>query len=184
MHDSYFASTRDVRRQLARQSVRQNLIYILSLRGESHWLALSFAIGIFIGMSPLYGAHTVLTLTLVSVFRFNLTTMFIGAWMTFPPTLPFVYYFCYRFGRVLLPAESCIPRAVLFDTIDKIWHLNFAAISVERKDVFMILKQLTLGCTVLGVFFSVLGYFLLKSGINTYRNRIALRRAAKVSTFD
>ncbi len=152
MQHSYFTSVRNFKNEISKRTFRQNAAYILSLKGDSHWLALSFACGVFIGISPFYGAHTVGALVIVSIFRFNLMTTMLGAWLTFPPTLPFIYYFCYRLGRLFLHDATCIPRSRLFETIDKIMHFNVAGLGLESRDVILIAKQLLLGCTDLWSF--------------------------------
>jgi uncharacterized protein len=174
MRGSYFASARKVKKQITGKTFKQKASFILSLRGDSHWLAFSFAIGIFIGVTPFYGAHTVLAITLVSVFRFNLPATIIGAWLTFPPILPFVYYFGYRLGRFILPGTERVPRAILFETINNIMRFNITRIN-ESREVVAVIKQLFLGCTVMGLILSISGYFFLKYAIETHRKHVAKR---------
>jgi uncharacterized protein len=171
MRISFFASARDVKKQITGKTLRQNAAYIISLKGDAHWLGLSFAIGLFIGTTPFYGAHTVLALMAISIFRFNLPTLLIGAWLTMPPILPFIYYAGYRIGRFVLPGLNHVPRALLFDTINKIMTFDVASIR-ETKEVVILVKQLFLGCTVLGLCFSVTGYFLLRFAVERYRAKI------------
>lgn len=170
MRNSFFASARDVKKQITGKTFRQNATYIISLKGDAHWLALSFAIGLFIGTTPFYGAHTVLALMAVSIFRFNLPVLLMGAWLTMPPILPFIYYAGYRIGRFVLPGLDHVPRALLFDTINKIMTFDVARIR-ETKEVVILVKQLFLGCTVLGLCFSMMGYCLLLFAIKRYRKK-------------
>ncbi len=141
------------------------------MKGDSHWLALSFACGVFIGISPFYGAHTVGALVIVSIFRFNLMTTMMGAWLTFPPILPFVYYFSYRLGRFFLHDPVCVPRSRLLETINKIMHFNVAGLGLESRDVILIAKQLLLGCTIVGLVCSMSGYFVIRYAIDRYRSK-------------
>ncbi len=179
MGHSYFDSARNVKKRLTRQTLKQNAAYILSLSGDSHWLALSFAVGVFIGTTPFYGAHTILAITVVSIFRFNLPVTLVGAWLTLPPILPFVYYFGYRLGRLLLPGMERVPRAILFETINNIMRFNITGIN-QSREVIIIIKQLFLGCTVLGVTLSVTGYFFLRYAVEAHRKRVAKRICRKL----
>lgn len=177
MLNSLFASARDVKKHFMERSLRQNAHYILSLKGDSHWLSLSFAIGIFIGVTPFYGAHTIAALAAVSLLRCNLVTTMIGTWLTVPPSLPFIYYLGYRLGRFILQDPVCIPKQALFASIEKIMHFNVAGLGLESQDVIQIAQQLLLGCTIMGLVGSITGYFLLRWAIDCHRAKAAQRKA-------
>ena len=170
MLNSFFAPARNIKKQFAGKTLKQNIVYILSLKGEAHWLALSFAVGLFIGTTPFYGFHSVLVLILVSIFRFNIVMALMGAWLTMPLIMPFVYYAGYRIGKFLLPAAEHVSRTVLYDTINKIMKFDIAC-TRETKEVATLLRQLFLGCTVLGLFLSITGYCLLRFLIERFRSR-------------
>ncbi|MBN1880109.1 DUF2062 domain-containing protein [bacterium] len=170
-------SAGDLKKEFSKRTLRQNASYILSLKGDSHWLSLSFAIGVLIGTSPFYGTHTVTALVLVSLFRFNLVTTIIGAWLSFPPIQPFIYYVGYRLGRVVLRDSGCVQKETLISTIKCIMHFDITTLGLESRDVILIAKQLLIGCTLLGVVAGIAGYFFLRISIDRHRARVSRRYA-------
>ncbi|MGB3975479.1 MAG: archease [bacterium] len=182
MLNSFFSPAKDVKKIFAGKTLKQNIIFILSLKGDAHWLALSFAIGLFVGTTPFYGIHTVLILVLVSIFRFNLITALMGAWLTMPLIMPFVYYAGYRIGKFLLPTSGHVSRAVLFDTIKKV--MKFDIVYIRRtKEMITLLKQLFLGCTILGLSLSIIGYFTLRLSIERFRKLRKKKKSAMDSPY-
>lgn len=170
MLKSFFSPAKDIKKLFTGKTFKQKIIFILSLKGDAHWLALSFAVGLFIGTTPFYGIHTIVVLILVSIFQFNLITALIGAWLTMPLIMPFVYYAGYRIGKFLIPTTEHISRAVLTDTINKIMKFDIAYIR-GTKEMMTLIKQLFFGCTILGICLSTTGYFILRFSIERFRKR-------------
>ncbi len=64
------------------------------LRGDTRptALALSVALGAFIGLSPAYGFHTVIVLGLVALFRLNPVAALLGSQISFGPLILPLFY--------------------------------------------------------------------------------------------
>lgn len=167
------APIRSVRHQFENKSLKEKLLFIVSLSGSPEHLALSFAIGIFIGLCPLYGLHTFAAFLAVYLFRLNLPTMILGAWLNLPFIAPAVYFLCFELGRRLTFGSSQTSDAVISATIEKILQLNFSEIALQKADAIYIIRTLFIGSTVAGLILAIIGYYSLKQAIVLHRRRTA-----------
>lgn len=101
-------------------SFRSLLKQVLHLQESPQRTALAFAIGVFIGFSPVYGLHTVLVLFLSWALGLNLLALMVGAFLNNPWTVVPILGATYWVGALLL-GRSESPA---FD-----WHdVSFRAI--------------------------------------------------------
>ncbi len=132
-------------------SIRDNIRYILTIKGSPHSIAIAFSIGVFIGMSPLLGLHTILALAVASILRLNRMVTLAGAYLTNPWTIVPIYSFSTWFGVKIMGYEELIPE------ID--FH------SVNIFNIFKALKSLLVpfivGTTVLGFISAIVSYLLI-----------------------
>lgn len=70
--------------------------------------AFSIALGIFIGIAPLWGFHTVLVLGLSTALKLNRTIAYIASNISFPPCIPFIIYGSLLIGNAILPSAHPI----------------------------------------------------------------------------
>ena len=80
---------RYIRRKGWRRFLKEN---VLESEGSNETKAKSIALGIFIGLSPFWGFHTVLALSLSVYFRLNKMLTFLFAQITIAPLIPFFIY--------------------------------------------------------------------------------------------
>lgn len=66
--------------------------------------AFSIALGIFIGIAPLWGFHTVLVLGISTALKLNRTIAYIASNISFPPCIPFIIYGSLLIGNAVLPS--------------------------------------------------------------------------------
>ncbi|WP_298484840.1 DUF2062 domain-containing protein [uncultured Maribacter sp.] len=64
--------------------------------------ALSIALGIFIGLSPLWGLHTVIVISLAILLKLNKVLAFTFSNISLPPFIPFVLYASSKVGQFML----------------------------------------------------------------------------------
>ena len=64
--------------------------------------AMSIALGLFIGLSPLWGLHTLLAIFLAAVFKLNKTISFVFSNISLPPFIPFIVYISIQTGSFIL----------------------------------------------------------------------------------
>jgi len=64
--------------------------------------AFSIALGVFIGLSPIWGFHTVSVIFLALLFRLNKVIAFAFSNVSLPPFIPFILYFSLKLGSWML----------------------------------------------------------------------------------
>jgi hypothetical protein len=142
---------------------------LASQKGHPREIALGFALGIFIGMSPYFLCHTVAALLLATAFGWNRVSAAVGVFITNPVTAPFLYGLTYQVGlRLAGPAMAVpFPREFTVDTF--LWLLQ----SAPRLAWVM-----TIGGAVVGLPMAAGGYCLALWTVRRYRER---RRKATAS---
>lgn len=63
---------------------------VLESDGSNRTKAFSIALGVFIGLSPVWGLQTFLTISLSVIFKLNKVLAFVSSNISFPPFIPFI----------------------------------------------------------------------------------------------
>lgn len=130
---------------------REKFRQIFSIRESPRRIASAFALGVFIGMSPLFGIHTVLGIAFAWVLKLNRLVTLVGVYITNPWTIVPIYTFGTWLGARMLGIDDILPE------ID--WaHLSF---SVLIRDFRPLLMPFILGNTVLGLVSAVISYAIV-----------------------
>ncbi len=75
---------------------------ILISTEPAHKKAAAVALGVFVGMSPFWGFHTLLVFLLAAIFRLNKVIAFIFSNISIPPLIPVIIYASYQMGSLLV----------------------------------------------------------------------------------
>lgn len=128
---------------------------MLLLRKGSSELAISMGVGVFIGFSPLLGFHTILCLLFAKISRKSFIGAFIGSSLPtgIPWLIPGVYFISYRLGLILL------GMPYNFGFFEKFKHINLDKALVLIRNFG---KPLLTGCTVMGLFWGTITFFIVK----------------------
>ncbi|MGY0391047.1 DUF2062 domain-containing protein [Bizionia sp. KMM 8389] len=86
--------------------------------------ALSVALGTFIGLSPLWGLHTVLVLTLALFFKLNKTISFAFSNLSIPPFIPFIIFASLELGQYILQERISYSVTDLLENLEVLEHLK------------------------------------------------------------
>lgn len=124
----------------------------MQLHGKPREIALGFALGLFIGMSPFFGLHTFSALLFSTVLRWNRIASLAGIQITNIFTIPFVYPITFYVGSFVYP----VPPSVAFTTDlyeTEIWKLV--------KTVPDVVATLTIGGFILGLPMAIGSYFIV-----------------------
>jgi hypothetical protein len=89
-------------RRLTRRAAR----WLLERHGSAHSVALGFAIGVFVALTPTVGLQLLVSLVVASVVRANRPIPMALAWLARPLAVLPIYYFNYRVGLLLVPGDS------------------------------------------------------------------------------
>jgi uncharacterized protein (DUF2062 family) len=139
-------------------SFRLLLKQVLHLQESPQRTALAFAIGVFIGFSPLYGLHTVMVFFCAWALRLNLLALMAGAFLNNPWTVVPILGATYWVGALLL-GRSDSPS---FDWQD----VSFSAIYAQ---VMPYATPFFLGGLVLSLLGSAVAYPLAYFFVAKYR---------------
>ncbi|HLV00038.1 MAG TPA: DUF2062 domain-containing protein, partial [Acidobacteriota bacterium] len=94
-------------------NIRKIFRALIGISDTPERTALAFAIGTFIGFSPLIGLHTILGIAVALLFRLNRVAVLVGVWTNVPwITVPF-YGFATWFGVQLMG----LPQGVELPTV-------------------------------------------------------------------
>ena len=114
---------------------------------QRRWVVPAFAVGLFIAWLPFPG-HTLMGALAALALRINIPVAAISTWVSNPATMPPMYYLAYEFGARLLNVEE---RPFGFE-------LSWAWVA----DTFVTIWQpMLLGCVILGLVSSAVGYVVL-----------------------
>ena len=122
-------------------------------------MAIAFAIGVFIGMSPLLGIHTILGLLAAWLFRLNRLITIVGVYVTNPWTIVPIYSFGTWIGAKIIGMDNLIPA------ID--WsHITLVDFFKEFRPLLL---PFLIGNTAIGIVSAVVSYILIYKAARNYR---------------
>ncbi len=85
--------------------------------------SLSIALGVFIGLTPLWGFHSVLSIFLAVVFKLNKVISFAFSNISFPPFIPFIIYGSLKIGGFILGHKVSFQLSQIDNDFDITAHL-------------------------------------------------------------
>ncbi len=130
------------------KKLKDKFMILLRINNTPRHIALGVAIGVFIGVTPLYGFHTILAILMAILIRqTNKIAILIGSNISIPPTAPFISWAGYEIGRVILGHKY---PAIKWTALK---HFRYG-------DVKEILFPLFLGSFILGLILAVCFYFI------------------------
>ena len=111
------------------------------------------AIGIFCAFIP-FPIQTLSAAFLAIYFRMNLPISILFSFFTNPITIPFIFFYCYKLGSIILMVEE--------QKIEDI-SLNNTTLFEWFNTIFLnIWEPLLVGCFILGLIASGITYFLVR----------------------
>lgn len=129
---------------LNKEAWKERFNKILSLDSHPRHIALGFAVGVFISITPFFGIHSLLAIAAAFLFRLNKLTCITGSWVNTPITVIPILGLSYKLGTALLghpPVEL------------KIYSLEWAVLKQHAVAIM-------LGSSIIGFTLAVAGYFL------------------------
>jgi uncharacterized protein (DUF2062 family) len=142
---------------------------ILKIRGQPHEIASGLALGIFIGMTPLMGAHIAIAVALAALFKWNKISAAAGVFVTNPFTAPIIYPINYVVGAKLMGVSNrfILSQEAGLSTLLSILH--------KAPEIFWIMA---VGGIVLGLPLAAAVYYLALNGLKRYQQDIKSKLAA------
>lgn len=142
-----------------KHKIKQIILRLLSLNNTPYEIALGSAIGVFIGILPLYGLHTVLVILAAVLIRpANKIAILVGTNISLPPTVPFITWAGYEIGRIILK-----------NGFSPLQWSDFKNITLQK--VIKHYPPLLLGSLILGIICAAIAYLLVFSLMSHLRKK-------------
>ncbi|QBO57533.1 DUF2062 domain-containing protein [Chryseobacterium salivictor] len=122
---------------------------VLESTGSNETKAKSIALGVFIGLSPFWGLHSFLAVTLSVYFKLNKLLTFMSAQVTFPPLIPLIIFLSMMAGGPFVSNTTSLENQ----------SFDFEFIKNNLTQYIIGSFILSVGCAVILGFLS---YFILE----------------------
>jgi len=132
-------------------ALKERFTLLFRIKDTPHRISLAFSLGVFIGMSPLLGIHTVLGILVASFFRLNRLATIVGVYVTNPWTIVPIYTFSTWVGAKCLGMNRIIP--------DVDWH--HLTVHALLNDLSPLLLPFVAGSFLIGAISSVMSYLIM-----------------------
>ncbi|HZS09964.1 MAG TPA: DUF2062 domain-containing protein [Blastocatellia bacterium] len=138
---------------------------LLNLDDPPERTALAFAVGAFIGFSPLLGLHTILGAIIAVVWRMNKLAIFTGIYLSNPWTMTPIIVASWAIGKLFIGApEIELPSVSLGALLTaEFWRL----IATQWRQ----LLPFAVGATILSVISAIICYPLMLYLLRAYRRQ-------------
>ena len=155
----FYIKPRDIFRKLKRKGFRKFFAEnILASDDSNSKKALSVALGVFIGIAPIWGFQTIVVLFFAVLFRLNKAISFAFSNISFPPLIPFIIYGSLRIGGLFIESDAPI----------------FVAEFITWTDIKNHLVQYLVGSFILATVTALIfgfGAYSMLSLFSTFRNK-------------
>ena len=138
----------------------------LKIRGNSREIALGFALGLFIAVTPTMGIQIPLAIFIAALFKWSKISAAVGVWLTNPLSAPFVYGLTYYIGAKILGLRTL--RSLTGD-------IGLSTVIEALKKAPELLSAMTVGGILIGIPLAVVGYYLSYAAIEKYQNDLKVR---------
>ena len=118
--------------------------------------ALSLALGVFIGIIPVWGFQSFLSIFLAAIFKLNKVISFVGSNISIPPMIPFIVLGSLKVGSFFVGESG----EILIDFN----NISFQSIKSH-------LLQYVVGSTILAIFMALVVGCVSYVGLNFYSRK-------------
>jgi uncharacterized protein (DUF2062 family) len=155
------------------EPIKKAYYRFLKIRGNPREIALGFALGVFVGMTPFMGLHTAIAVPLAALFKWNKFSAALAVWISNPLTAPAIYGITYYTGAKVLFIQDGYKLPAEF-SIDALFY--------TLRSAPEIIGILTVGGIVIGLPLAALGYYFSLKAILEYRESIRHKLEKKRAT--
>ncbi len=145
--------------------LKQAFRNLLNLDDPPERTALAFAIGAFIGFSPLLGFHTILAAIIAVIWRLNKVAIFTGVYISNPWTMAPVIAASWAIGKLIIgaPALELPPASLSAILTAAFWKL----IAAQWRQ----LLPFALGAMILSIISASISYPLMLYFLRAWRRK-------------
>lgn len=121
----FYIKPRDFFRNLKKKGVKRFLVEdVIGNNDSPQKKALSIALGIFIGITPLWGFHTIIVLFLAVILKLNKAIAFAFSNVSLPPFIPFIVLASFILGNYILGQNETYNMSTITTNFEALKHLK------------------------------------------------------------
>lgn len=133
----FYIKPRNIYRKLKKKGFKRFLMEdFLGSEDSIKKKSLSIALGVFIGLSPLWGFHTVTVLFLALLFNLNKVIAFAFSNISLPPFIPLILYFSLKLGSWLLGENFVLSMSEIDPSLELIKYLKSYIVGSLALSIF------------------------------------------------
>ena len=135
----------------------------IRIRGEPREVALGFALGILVGMTPTIGVQTPIAIFIAALLKWSKLSAAIGVWISNPVTAPIIYSVTYITGAKILSLDPVftMPLSPTWSTLKAMLQKAPQAIGA-----------MTVGGVILGIPIAIISYYLAYVAVEKYQKDV------------
>jgi uncharacterized protein (DUF2062 family) len=156
---------------LASPRMRRWLDQLLHTHDTPRRTAAAYALGVFLGFSPMLGLHTVLGLLAAFLLNFNRIAVLLGIYSNLPWLVPAYYTVATIGGAALLQVD--VPPGLLKELTEALTAASWGEFRRLMHALTPLVWAFTLGSTLGALVLSAAGYRVALSMIVAHRRRLA-----------
>lgn len=135
----------------------------IRIRGEPREVALGFALGIFIGMTPTIGVQTPIAIFFAALFKWSKLSAAIGVWVSNPLTAPLIYGFTYIIGAKLMGLDPVFNMPL---------SPTWSTLKAMLQKAPQALGAMTAGGAIIGIPLAIVSYYLSYAAVEKYQKDV------------
>ena len=144
----------------------------LRLRGTPRQIGLGMALGVFVGMTPFLGFHTVIAVMLAAFMKWSKIAAGLGVFITNPFTAPLIYPLTYKLGVMVAGFSKISHFPKLFEP---------GGVVGLMKNSPMILVDLLIGGVIVGIPLAIVSYYVAFYVVSSARKRMEARKTKRIT---
>lgn len=144
-----------------KEKIKQFINYEKELAHNPHKLALSFAVGIFVGLAVPMGFQTVTALPFAILFRCNILVVYLASLITNPFTAIFIYALMFKIGEFV--TGNHIPYEQIENVLNNFSLKQFSQLGTTAINNYLV------GMVILTVILTPLSYYSVLLYVNRKR---------------
>ena len=121
----FYIKPRNIYRKFKKKGLRRFLMEdLLGSQDSPKKKAFSIALGVFIGLSPFWGFHTLIVIFLAIFLNLNKAIAFTFSNVSLPPFIPFILYASSKMGQYVLGIEFSYTMEEMTENFEVLKHLK------------------------------------------------------------
>ncbi len=138
---------------------RDKFRQIFHVKDTPHRIAMAFAIGVFMGISPLLGIHTLSAFFIAWFLGLNRFVAVVGVYITNPWTIIPIYSFSLWIGARLVGMRRILPQ-IEWESMTFMYLIN---------KLTPLVLPFVVGCLAVGAIAGILSYFVIYRLVFRYK---------------